>query len=1110
MYIGEAPAYIHGLYQFPRGVMDEVAAGLADELLATDCGFIEVDPDGYYIGSNVEAGREDWPLIREYLLEISEKRQPRVLFMRDMGAGDVMMSVPTVRQLKTEIPSAHITYATLPRNMAVLDGVSAIDEVISTHDIKLDSGCKYDLVVNWSRAVEWYGIKRNRLHRVDSFAEHVGVMLPNTPEAHKTEINISEADMLNAASMFPDWAHGKILIGYVVQAVGWNRTYPVWRVREIIRKLTAAIPGSVVVLIDPQVETAELLDGVSGALNLCGQTKTFMEAAAVAALCDIVITPDSGLAHVAGVLEKPCVVLCAGIPPDVRYKYYPKAIAIQATDIDCCPCWDWQERDTNKPGRRCKDKCKHTRVVECLEEIKPETIVKYTAVALGLEYIAPRAISVDASDISVVVTCHNNFNLTRECIDALQNGTVKPREIILIDNGSTDETQRRFELFPGIRYVRRNINDGSVIGRNIGMKLATGKRIFVLDNDQIVAPNTIEKYMADDCDLVGFELREVNELGMGRKLKQLTASNRAYLGIGGLLINRKIFEAIGYLDEGYAPAYCDDPDFFWRAVGRGFTWSWLPECGIDHRAHATLAHPDMEAYERSHARLRSIWWYRIDIEKPDAAEPLVSYVVPTFNRASFLPECIDSILAQTYKNIEIIVVDDGSNDGTAELIKTKYPNVKYLYHDNHRIPYTLNRGFKAARGEYVCWLSSDDGIMPDKTAKQVLFMQQHPELDLSFTEYEIRWRGDSAYTGNAGTIQHWTPKRFSSNYAEYQECFERVICNGNGSTTIFRTSAFPRMGYFIETLWTAQDWEMWLRYLRVGAVGMVNENLGYRNEHAGVSQGLCQKDPEMLKLFQAEIKFIKDYYRLFNEPNRPTICAMLLIKNEIEMIERCIDDLILWVDQIVIFDDGSTDGTEEIIKRYPKVTAIYTKPDIGNVRHESDDRQMLLEIAHGTGCEWLLFIDADEVFEDRMKSQVYEMINDDAVNLYHFHEINFWRCENKYRVDELFNLGWFGRLFRNLPGLRIMDKNEHCGGIPKNIPGATLFYSGQPAERKSDVNVKHWGFAKYDRTVDRACRRWARDPYRIEDGTPRGGWLYYDRMIDETRLELADYKECLI
>lgn len=238
------------------------------------------------------------------------------------------------------------------------------------------------------------------------------------------------------------------------------------------------------------------------------------------------------------------------------------------------------------------------------------------------------------------------------------------------------------------------------------------------------------------------------------------------------------------------------------------------------------------------------------------------------------------------------------------------------------------------------------------------------------------------------------------------------------------------------------------------------------------------------------------------------ICAEICMKNEEDMIGACVEDAAQWADQIVILDDGSSDRSVEIASECPKVVDIYLQPDKGNVRNEAQDRQLLLEMAQATGCEWICFLDADERFQDRMKQEVHRLTADPDVNLYYFLQVNFWRGTTHYRVDEMWYKGWFGRLFRNFPELSYTnDHNEHCGGIPGNIPDAGVWPSdGGPKGRKSDIRVKHYGFVDWNRTVKRAIERWQRDPYCVKNGIERGGFLFYERMISETTLELREYE----
>ena len=111
----------------------------------------------------------------------------------------------------------------------------------------------------------------------------------------------------------------------------------------------------------------------------------------------------------------------------------------------------------------------------------------------------------------------------------------------------------------------------------------------------------------------------------------------------------------------------------------------------------------------------------------------ISVIIPTYNRKEKLPACVDSVLAQTYQNIEVLVVDDASTDGTEELFREiSEPRVKYLrYEENHGACYARNYGAERSDGELIAFQDSDDTWHPDKLEKQVHFLEE-TQVDMCF------------------------------------------------------------------------------------------------------------------------------------------------------------------------------------------------------------------------------------------------------------------------------------------------------------------------------------------------------------------------------------------
>jgi glycosyltransferase involved in cell wall biosynthesis len=124
----------------------------------------------------------------------------------------------------------------------------------------------------------------------------------------------------------------------------------------------------------------------------------------------------------------------------------------------------------------------------------------------------------------------------------------------------------------------------------------------------------------------------------------------------------------------------------------------------------------------------------------DSAEPVVSVILPTFNREKYLERSIESVLAQSFELWELIVVDDGSGDGTFELVDgylMKNPKIRYMKHTNRKSPLSFNAGILAACGEYVTFLCSDDKLKSEHLRLRVDYMRANPGIDFIHGGAEI-------------------------------------------------------------------------------------------------------------------------------------------------------------------------------------------------------------------------------------------------------------------------------------------------------------------------------------------------------------------------------------
>ena len=201
----------------------------------------------------------------------------------------------------------------------------------------------------------------------------------------------------------------------------------------------------------------------------------------------------------------------------------------------------------------------------------------------------------------------------------------------------------------------------------------------------------------------------------------------------------------------------------------------------------------------------------------------ITAVIPTFNRGHCLLRAINSILAQTTPVDEIIVVDDGSNDKTydlllkSELLDTRgqLPNIRYLYQENKGVSAARNLGIKEAENEYIALLDSDDAWIETKIERQVLKLEEK-KLSCRITHTEEIWLKDG---------QRINPKKKHNKSGGF--IFEKCLplCCISPSSVLLHRTLFDEYGFFDETLPACEDYDMWLRLCAFEEVLFVEEAL---------------------------------------------------------------------------------------------------------------------------------------------------------------------------------------------------------------------------------------------------------------------------------------------
>lgn len=209
--------------------------------------------------------------------------------------------------------------------------------------------------------------------------------------------------------------------------------------------------------------------------------------------------------------------------------------------------------------------------------------------------------------------------------------------------------------------------------------------------------------------------------------------------------------------------------------------------------------------------------------------PKVSVIIPTYNYGKYIEKAIDSVLAQTCRDFEIIVVDDGSTDNTREIIESKYKNkVRYFYQENKGAPTARNKGIKESKGEYLAFLDADDWFAPNNLKYKVKVLDSNSDVGWVYS--------DGYYVNKWGEIIDKASDRFSfCNRKLEGDISSELFSKGNYITmdsVLMRKVCIEKVGGFDESLPALQDYELWLRISLQYKIKYVDELLCYYTLHS--------------------------------------------------------------------------------------------------------------------------------------------------------------------------------------------------------------------------------------------------------------------------------------
>ena len=201
--------------------------------------------------------------------------------------------------------------------------------------------------------------------------------------------------------------------------------------------------------------------------------------------------------------------------------------------------------------------------------------------------------------------------------------------------------------------------------------------------------------------------------------------------------------------------------------------------------------------------------------------PKVSVIIPVYNGMNYLAEAVESVFAQTYPEIEVLVIDDGSTDETWSLIQSYGACIRGLRKPNGGVASALNLGIQNAAGQYIAWLSHDDVFLPQKIERQVALLQASPQFQGCYTDF---WVMDARGIILRKESTPWYPRERAI-WALFGHMYI------NGSTTLIEKRCFESVGLFEERFRHTQDVDLWVRFLECFEFARLSEPLLKSRSH---------------------------------------------------------------------------------------------------------------------------------------------------------------------------------------------------------------------------------------------------------------------------------------
>ncbi len=609
--------------------------------------------------------------------------------------------------------------------------------------------------------------------------------------------------------------------------------------------------------------------------------------------------------------------------------------------------------------------------------------------------------------VSVIIPCYNQAQFLTEAVESVVNQSFTDWECIIVNDGSPDYTsdiaRQIVAKYPDKRIgLIEKRNGGISDARNTGIKNSKGKYILPLDADDSIHPKMLEKAVSllEAHPEIAIAYTDVKHFGVENRIvyageydfKQLSIQNHLNYCA---LFKREAWESTGGYNSNMHLGY-EDWDFWISCGEKGFYGKRIPEPLFMYRVKKTSRdtkarkhHSELVAQiVLNHQNLYSkniIDNAKSIIEKCSHKKltfhPLVSVIVPTYNRPDTLKTTLDSIAFQTYKNVEVILVNDAGED-VSDIVKSYHDriSVNYILHSRNKgLAASRNAGISAAKGKYIAYLDDDD-----------IFYEDHVETLVNLLEtsdYKI------AYTDAYRAYQEKENGRYVSKRKDIPYSFDfdpdlilaqnifPVLC------IMHEKSCLDEVGVFDESLTTHEDWDLWIRMSRkynFAHIEKITCEFAWRTDSTSMSS---TKRADFIRTLNLIYEKYREHtigkQRVLNLQaawlkHLQKVSIIIPVFNKVELTRKCLEAIVKNTPkesyEVIIIDNASTDGTRDFLKCLE-----------GDVKIITNDKNLGFSKACNQGArmastEYLLFLNNDtEPSEGWLEPLLMILIQDNSV-----------------------------------------------------------------------------------------------------------------------------------